>query len=171
MRNWIWVPFSLDGEASGSLLESWTCPAKCKFQRISSIEGLSVSFSWRHLTHISIIVFSESSEHPLCIAGSTMLFRAISSVFRLTCKRSLETWTSFWDVICPVYWRKWFPLIAIDSTPISRSLPPVASRQLAIRLAISSPNGIQWNGLGSLIILKQSNLSARTFGLNSSKSR
>lgn len=73
-------------EGCGSwLLESWTCPAKCKFQRISSTEGLSPGLSWRHLRHISIVVFSDSSEHPLCIAGSAMLFRAISSVFRLTC--------------------------------------------------------------------------------------
>lgn len=68
-----------------TLHRSWTWAANCKFQITSSTVGLLVSSLERHLTQISITVFSESSEHSLWIAGSTMLLRATSSVVKLTC--------------------------------------------------------------------------------------
>lgn len=64
--------------------KSWTCAANWRVQRISSMEGLSTGSFDRHLTHISIIVFNDSSEHCLCTTGSTMLLRPVSSVVRLT---------------------------------------------------------------------------------------
>lgn len=65
------------------LEESCTWAANCKFHRTSSTEGLSVGSLERHLTHISITVFKDSSKEVPWTAGSAMLLRADSSAATL----------------------------------------------------------------------------------------